>query len=232
MKTPVPARVLIVDDDPELTAMLCAYLEAEGFAVGITHSGEDALSELSATHYDVTILDVMLPGMSGIEVLRKLRQSSAIPVIMLTANGERTAQANGLEIGADDYVAKPYFPRELVARLRAVLRRRDGRRFEFGRTIFEFGPLKIDTETREATADGLFLELTGSEYALLFAFVRAAGAVVTKDELSEQALHRTRQPYDRSIDMHVSNLRQKLSNNPVLAIETVRGVGYRMTAKA
>lgn len=232
MKNPAAARVLIVDDDPDLTAMLCAYLEGEGFAVGITHSGEDALAELSSCHYDATILDVMLPGMSGIEVLRRLRQTSGIPVIMLTANGERTAQANGLEIGADDYVAKPYFPRELVARLRAVLRRQEGRRFEFGRTIFEFGPIRIDTETREATADAKLLDLTASEYALLLVFVRACGVVVTKDELSEQALHRTRQPYDRSIDMHVSNLRQKLGGIASLGIETVRGVGYRMTVKA
>ncbi len=226
-----PARILIVDDDRDLTAMLKAYLEGEGFTVSVVHSGEEALSEVTADEYDAIILDVMLPGISGSEVLRRIRLSSNVAVIMLTANGDRVSRASGLENGADDYVPKPYFPRELVARLRAVLRRHDSRHYEMGRTRFKVGNLDVDSDRRMVTCNSESLDLTGSEFALTMAFVRAAGAVLSKDDLSQQVLHRPLQPYDRSIDMHVSNLRQKLARSGGPPIETIRGVGYRMPDK-
>lgn len=226
-----PARILIVDDDRDLTAMLKAYLEGEGFVVSVVHSGEEALSEVTADQYDAIILDVMLPGISGSEVLRRIRLSSNVAVIMLTANGDRISRASGLENGADDYVPKPYFPRELVARLRAVLRRHDGAHYGIGRTQFKIGNMDVDSDRRTVNCNSTLLDLTGSEFALTLAFVRAAGAVMSKDDLSQQVLHRPWQPYDRSIDMHVSNLRQKLALFGGPPIETVRGVGYRMPDK-
>lgn len=223
-----PARILIVDDDRELTGMLQAYLEGEGFSVSVVHSGEEALSEVAAERHDAIILDVMLPGVSGSEVLRRIRLMSTIAVIMLTANGDRIARASGLENGADDYVPKPYFPRELVARLRAVLRRHDSAHYEMGRTQFKIGNLTVDSDRRTVTCGSGSLDLTGSEFAMVLAFARADGSVISKDDLSQQVLHRPWQPYDRSIDMHVSNLRQKLAQSGAPPIETIRGIGYRM----
>jgi two-component system, OmpR family, response regulator len=219
----------LADDDVELTAMLREYLTSEGFVIEAVHDGEQAVSAATSGIYDAIILDVMMPSLSGTEALRQIRQVSDVPIIMLTAKGDDIDRVVGLELGADDYVPKPYYPRELVARLRAVLRRQGTRR-ETLRSRFATGGLKLDRETRQVSCADRPLELTASEFSLLLALMAAAGAVVSKDELSQQVLRRAREAYDRSIDVHVSNLRQKLARCGAGAtIETVRGVGYRLT---
>jgi two-component system, OmpR family, response regulator len=224
----LPARILLADDDVELSAMLREYLASEGFAVDAVHDGEQAVSAALGGSYDAVILDVMMPRLSGTEALRRIRQLSDVPVIMLTAKGDDVDRVVGLELGADDYVPKPYYPRELVARVRAVLRRQGARRDPV-RSQFIVGSLELDRDTRQASCGGHVLDLTSSEFLLLLALMQAGAAVVSKDELSQQVLRRPRQTYDRSIDVHVSNLRQKLAGCGAGAtIETVRGVGYRL----
>ena len=167
----------------------------------------------------------MLPSVSGTQVLRQIRETSDVPVIMLTAKGNRVERAQGMELGADDYIAKPYFPRELVARIRAVLRRRNATR-ENGSTL-RGGKLVIDTVSREATLDSRRIDLTPTEFAIIAFLMSSPGVPVTKEDLSLHVLGRAWQPYDRSLDVHVSNLRQKIAGDGDIAIETVRGVGYR-----
>jgi two-component system OmpR family response regulator len=225
-------RVLLVDDDVELSVMLREYLETEGFVVSVAENGPDGLSCALSGEYDAVVLDVMLPRMSGIEVLRRLRRDSQVPVIMLTAKGDNVDRVVGLELGADDYVPKPYYPRELVARLRAVLRRQPPSSASHTATL-SFGALEAETETRHARVNGSPLPLTASEFNMLVALIRSGARVATKEELSLKVLGRVRQPYDRSIDVHVSNLRQKLQAvDSTAEIETVRGLGYRLKAPA
>lgn len=226
-----PTKVLLVDDDVELTGMLRDYLLAEGFASDAIHDGEASVAAATGGAYDAVILDVMLPRLSGIEALRRIRQVSDVPVIMLTAKGDDVDRVVGLELGADDYVAKPYYPRELVARLRAVLRRHRASPSGATPSLFEIGNMQVNMDTREAICSGRQLELTSSEFSLLAVLLRAGAAIVSKDELSLQVLRRRRAAYDRSIDVHVSNLRQKLTGcGANVAIETVRAVGYRLVA--
>jgi two-component system OmpR family response regulator len=226
-----PFRILLVDDDVELSVMLREYLEAEGFAIDVVANGVDGLSGALSGLYDALILDVMLPQMNGIEVLRRLRRDSQMPVIMLTAKGDNVDRVVGLELGADDYVPKPYYPRELVARLRAVLRRQPAAGEDARPATLSFGPLEADAAARRALAAGKPLQLTASEFNMLVALLRSGDRVATKEELSLKVLGRIRQPYDRSIDVHVSNLRQKLqAAADDVEIETVRGLGYRLKA--
>ncbi len=222
--------VLLVDDDVELSGMLAEYLQEEGFEVGLAHDGESgALAALSG-RYAIVVLDVMLPRLSGVEALKRIRAQSRVPVLMLTAKGDDVDRIVGLELGADDYVAKPCTPRELVARLRAILRRvhptgaPDG---EAGPVVA--GPLSMWPEKRSACWAGRPLELTSTEFNLLEALARRAGRVVTKAELSERGLGRPLARFDRSLDVHVSSLRQKLGKlaDGRSCIQTVRGVGYQ-----
>lgn len=229
MSTSAAGKILVVDDDVDLTVMLGQYLQAEGLRIEIVHSGEDALEKVAGPEqFDAIILDVMLPKISGVEVLRRIRETSDVPVIMLTAKGNRVERAQGIELGADDYIAKPYFPRELVARIRAVLRRRHATR-ETGSTL-RGGKLVIDKASREATLDGNRLELTPTEFEIIGFLMASLGTVVTKEDLSLHVLGRAWRPYDRSLDVHVSNLRQKIAGDRNIAIETVRGVGYKFVS--
>lgn len=224
-------RILVVDDDVEHVRMLSEYLCAEGFAVDAVHNGADALEAALSGNFDAVILDVMLPRLSGTDVLRTVRLTSHVPVLMLTAKGDDIDRIVGLELGADDYVAKPFLPRELVARLRAVLRRQGGTAHGAGEAILTNGRIVVEPDKRQARVDSAALDLTVSEFNVLVALLRSVDKVVSKDELSIQALGRNRAPYDRSVDVHVSNLRQKMAAaGAAHGLETVRGVGYRIVS--
>lgn len=221
-------RILIVDDDAELCAMLCEYLGPEGFAVASVGTGTAALERLESGAADLVVLDVMLPQLSGFEVLRRLRARSRVPVLMLTARGEEVDRVVGLESGADDYLAKPFSPRELIARIRAILRRA-GETGAPGMTL-HCGPLRLDVRARQATANGQDLELTGAELRILELLVRADSRTVTREELVSFALGRRLLPTDRSLDTHVSNLRRKLARGTDrVSIRSERGSGYALT---
>ena len=222
-------KVLLVDDDVELTEMLRRYLSAEGFEVDVVHDGEAGAMHATAG-YDAVILDVMLPKVSGTQVLKRIRERSEIPVIMLTAKGDDVERAVGIELGADDYIAKPYFPRELVARLRAVIRRH-GRRRDDPTSQLLAGSLQIDKRARVARVDGEPLDLTFAEFSLLLLLTEADGGVASKEEISLHVLGRPLQSFDRSVDVHVSNLRQKLSRYPAISLETLRKIGYRLVCR-
>jgi DNA-binding response OmpR family regulator len=224
-------RVLLVDDDVELCRMLAEYLAPEGFEARAVHDGEAGARAALEGGYDAVVLDVMLPRLNGLDALRRIRQSSRVPVLMLTAKGDDVDRIVGLEIGADDYLSKPFNPRELVARLRAVLRRvpaaSSGASAESG--VLRAGELVLQPAQRRAEWRGRELDLTSTEFNLLGVLVRHAGRVVSKAELSEHGLGRPLARYDRSIDMHVSALRYKLDALPDgrSPIQTVRGVGYQ-----
>lgn len=226
-------QILLIDDDAELGAMLREYMAGEGFDLTMVHNGEAGVEAALSGNYSAAILDIMLPRMGGIEVLRRIRQESTLPVIMLTAKGDDIDRVIGLEMGADDYVPKPCYPRELVARLRAVLRRSQAAPPSGGERQGEelsSGPIALSPAQRRVSCGGQPLDLTASEFNLLEMLLRAGDRVVTKDEMSIQVLGRPREAYDRSIDVHVSNLRQKLhaATGDERWIETVRGVGYRI----
>lgn len=215
------SRLLLIDDDEELGELLTSYLGAEGFEVELAHDGRTGLARAREGEHDLVVLDVMLPELGGFEVLRELRASSRVPVLMLTARGEDVDRIVGLELGADDYLPKPFNPRELVARIRAVMRRLDERKSVQER--ISVGGVEFNPAAHVATLDGEALDLTSSELAVLEVLLRAAGTVVSRDTLTEEALGRRYSPLDRSIDVHVSNLRKKLGQG---AIRTVRGAGY------
>ncbi len=226
------SKVLIIDDDEELCELVSEYLTVEGFETECVHDGESGLKKAISGDYDLAILDVMLPKMNGFDVLRNLREKSALPVIMLTARGEDMERIVGLEIGADDYLPKPFNPRELVARLRAILRRvnnEDGDDAVAEKLRAE--DLEISASSRSAKLDGVEVGLTSVEFDLLTALVREAGKIVKKEDLSENVLERSLSPYDRSLDMHISNLRKKLGlrSDGSERIKTVRSVGYIYT---
>lgn len=221
------ARVLIIDDDTELCALLEEFLEREGFRVTLENSGPRGLEIASTANFDLIVLDLMLPGMDGFALLKRLRMKSAVPVLMLTARGEDEDRIVGLELGADDYLAKPFNPRELVARIRAVLRRVQVR----SKGRIEVNGVAIDPGTREVFCDERPVEMTTLEFDILETLVRSAGNVVSRDALMESMYNRKATPFDRSIDMHVSHLRRKLETDRTL-IKTVRGVGYQFCASA
>ena len=215
-------QVLLADDDVELSGMLKEYLERDGFSVTAVHDGESAVR--LAAGFQIVVLDVMMPRLDGIETLRRIRQASRVPVIMLTARGDDVDRIVGLELGADDYVPKPCTPRELAARLRAILRRTQPQPAQ--------GPLTVDglvlwPEKRRVEWKGRALELTSTEFNLLEVLMKNAGRVVTKKELSEAALGRPLARFDRSIDVHLSSIRHKLGEGGAL-IHTVRGMGYHL----
>ena len=225
-------HILLIDDDAELSGMLTEYLTGEGVQTTTAFNGEEGLTAALSGKFDAIILDIMMPGINGIEVLRRIRQTSTIPVIMLTAKGDDVDRVVGLEMGADDYVAKPYYPRELVARLRAVLRRQPSPddKSDAGLGI---GELTLHPGKRDVRWKGTLFELTASEFNMLESLIRAGNVVTTKEELSLTALGRTWESYDRSVDVHVSNLRKKLAavSGGQVEIETVRGIGYRLRQK-
>lgn len=225
------AEILIIDDDQELGEMLRDFLAPDHLKLTACQTGEDGLKTRHAGSFDLVILDIMLPGMNGLEVLKKLRKQSDIPVIMLTARGDDVDRILGLEFGADDYIAKPFNPRELVARIKAILRRSQQSGRDADRKVS--GALELDTRTRSVTANGESIRLTGTEFEILHCILDTAGGVVSRELLSEQALGRRLLPYDRSIDTHISNLRGKLERAGVTdpAIVSERGVGYRLVPK-
>ena len=225
-------RVLLVDDDRELCQMLTEYLSAEHFEVSSVHDGGDALAELKTNGYEIVILDVMLPSVGGFDVLRKLGASYETPILMLTARGDDVDRIVGLELGADDYLAKPFNPRELVARIRAILRRASNRPVR-GTPSDELsvGPIVLNAGMHQVRIADRPVPLTGAEFRVLEILMRAAGQVISRESLTEQALGRKLVPYDRSIDTHISNLRRKLNleagGHP--EIKNVRGSGYTLT---
>jgi two-component system response regulator CpxR len=223
-------RVLVIDDDVALCELVAEYLEPEGYKVEAVHEGEAGVGRALSGEHALAVLDFMLPGINGFEVLRRIRARSRLPVVMLTARGEDVDRIVGLEIGADDYLPKPFNPRELVARISAVLRRArpDGKDAKHLSETLAVGDVELDTGTRVVRRTGETVELTVVEYDLLEKLLRAPGRIVTREELVRDVLHRSLSPFDRSIDMHVSNLRKKLGHQVrgIERIKTVRGVGY------
>lgn len=219
----------MIDDDEELCELVSEYLTVEGFTVETVHDGESGLQNAVSDKYDLAILDVMLPKMNGFDVLRELRQKSKIPVLMLTARGDDMERIVGLEIGADDYLPKPFNPRELVARIRAILRRTETE--QLPNEKFQVDDIEVSLGARSAKKDGEDLNLTGVEFDLLVALLKNAGKVINKEDLSETVLDRKLSPYDRSLDMHISNLRKKLGSreDDDERIKTIRSVGYIYT---
>ena len=230
-------RLLLIEDDEKLCRLLRDYLAPLGYDVEMVHDGREGLVRAQTGMHAAVILDVMLPGMGGFDILRELRRTSQVPVLMLTALGDEVDRIAGLEIGADDYLPKTFSTRELLARLRAVLRRS----VTTAAAVAEskpmprsLGPLWMDPSARLATLDDAPLVLTKIEFDLLLALVEAPGRVRTREQLLFAAADRDFEAFDRSIDVHVSSLRKKLGDDPKTPrwIETVRGIGYRMVAPA
>jgi len=222
----MPQTILIADDDTELCELLREYLGQEGYDVRLAHDGEQALIESRRPGLDAMVLDIMMPLMNGIDVLRHLRKESELPVIMLTARGEDLDRIIGLELGADDYLAKPANPRELLARIRAILRRS---KTHSSVATLELGDLVLNQGSRELRCNGQLMDLTSTEFSVIQLLMQRGGEVVEKKDLYLAALGRAPVAYDRSIDMHVSNLRRKLglTSNGAERIETIRGIGYQ-----
>jgi two-component system response regulator CpxR len=228
----VDRRILLVDDDVELCELLTDYLAQEGFALEAAHDGALGLQRALAAEHDLILLDVMLPGLSGFEVLRRLREQSRVPVLMLTARGDDVDRIVGLEMGADDYLAKPFNPREMVARIRAILRRADRvAPTEGGAARLVVGDVVLDANARSVDRAGERVGLTSVEFSMLEVLLSAAGQVVSRDQLCRQVLGRELTAYDRSVDVHLSNLRRKLGkvDDDTERIQTIRGVGYQYT---
>ena len=218
-------QILVIDDDVELCSLLAEFLKREGFAVAFEHDGVSGVDRALSGGFSLVVLDVMLPGMDGFEILRRLRERSRVAVLMLTARAEDVDRIVGLELGADDYLAKPFNPRELSARIRAILRRlepRPPRRPE----RLEVNGVTLDTASRQVRCGGRRADLTTIEFDILELLMRSAGRVLSRDALMESLYNRKATPYDRSIDMHVSHLRRKLECDREL-IKTIRGVGYQ-----
>jgi two-component system response regulator CpxR len=216
----------LIDDDAELCALLGEFLKREGFTVECEHEGNRGLERAAQPGVDLVVLDVMLPGIDGFEILRRLRTHSKVPVIMLTARGEDVDRIVGLEIGADDYLAKPFNPRELAARIRAILRRYEARPAAPAGRI-EVNGIVLDPANREVYSGGKPIELTTFEFDILEMLMRSAGRVLSRDALMENFYNRKATPFDRSIDMHISHLRKKLERGESI-IKTIRGVGYQL----
>src|SRR6266704_3445501 len=221
-------RILVIDDDVELCTLVGEYLAPEGFLVECAHEGKRGLEAAVTGEHLLVVLDVMLPGMNGFDVLRRIRGKSRVPVLLLTARGEDVDRIVGLEIGADDYLPKPFNPRELVARIRAILRRSRAKSGEMQvPDVIRVGDVELDPATRSVRHRGKSLELTSVEFGLLQVLLREAGRVVTREALVDEVLGRKFSPFDRSIDMHVSKVRKKLGDSGSEDyIKTVRGAGY------
>ena len=224
-------RVLIIDDDIELCELLSVRMSDEGFEIEAVHDGPRGLERALSREHSLLVLDLMLPGMSGLDVLRRVREQSPIPVLILTARGEDIDRILGLELGADDYLPKPFNPRELIARIRAILRR--SVRVAVGTHPLIVGDLRLDPASREARIEDRLLSLTSVEFALLEMLMQHAGRIVTREELTEEVLGRKLGPFDRVIDVHVSNIRKKLgSSQGVERIKAIRGSGYLFVVRA
>jgi two-component system response regulator CpxR len=225
-------HLLIIDDDTELCQLLAEYLKPEGFDVTSVHEGNDGLLQALSKDYALVVLDIMLPGLNGLEILQRIRHQKDTPVLMLTARDEDVDRIVGLEMGADDYMPKPFNPRELVARIRAILRRtrewseKAGQQSPMEKIVV--GDVEMDIGSRTVRRAGEALELTSIEFNFLEMLLRSAGQVVTRESLTENVLGRALTPYDRSVDVHLSSLRKKLGHKlgEIERIKTVRGVGY------
>ena len=219
--------ILLADDDVELSDLLKEFFESEGFAVRVAYDGADALQQARQPGLDLMVLDIMMPEMNGMDVLKELRHDSRLPVIMLTARGDDMDRILGLELGADDYVPKPCNPRELLARIRAVMRRVPVQESE--QNVIVTDDLELNQGARTLTKSGEAVELTSTEFSILMELLQHRGEVVSKRDLYMSALGREPVPHDRSVDMHVSNLRRKLGPDPRgdNRIETIRGIGYQ-----
>lgn len=232
------SKILLVDDDVELTDLLAKILQLTGFEVDIANNGEEALEKLNESH-QLVLLDVMIPVLNGIDTLKKIRQISNIPVMMLTARGKEIDRVIGLELGADDYLPKPFNDRELVARIKAILRRTSQSEnvqntpSSSEENTLEFEGLLLHSGLQQASYEGQDLGLTGSEFALLYKLVLRPGEIISREELSLNALGKNLSPFDRSIDMHMSNLRKKLPErkNGLPWLKTLRGHGYLLVCE-
>jgi two-component system phosphate regulon response regulator OmpR len=222
----VAARVLLVEDDPDLAAMVAEYLGRAGFSMALADSVAAARQSLAAEVFDMLVLDVMLPDGDGFDLCREIRVDSTVPILMLTARGDATDRIVGLELGADDYLPKPFEPRELLARLRAVLRR--GRPQPSARELLRFGRLEIDRDAREVRIDGESRTLTGYQFDLLWVLAKSPGRVLSRDALMERLRGHDAEAFDRSLDVHVSRIRAAIEDDPKAPrrILTVRGAGY------
>ena len=218
-------RILVIDDDVELAELLGAFLRREGFQPDFVYEGRAGLEKALNGGYDLVVLDVMLPGMDGFAILRRIRQESRVPVLMLTARGEEPDRIVGLEIGADDYVPKPFNPRELVARIRAIQRRATPTAEPPAR--IDVNGVTLDPAAREVRCEGKLVDLTTVEFDILEQLMRAAGRPLSRDALMEALYGRKATPYDRSLDMHISHLRKKLECGNRELIKTIRGSGYQ-----
>src|SRR3954470_2415733 len=224
-------RVLIIDDDIELCQLLAARMSDEGFEIEAVHDGPRGFERALSREHSLVVLDLMLPGMGGLDVLRRVREQSPIPVLILTARGEDVDRILGLEIGADDYVPKPFNPRELIARIRAILRRTSNT--AGSAAPLAFGDIRLDPQSREASLNETPLNLTSVEFTLLELLLRQAGHVVTREQLTESVLGRKLGPFDRVIDVHISNIRKKLGpSENGHRIKSIRGSGYLFVARA
>lgn len=228
------ARLMVVDDEAKIRELVRAYLQKEGFSVEEAGNGREALEKIKSGGYDAVILDVMMPGMDGLEVCREVRKTSDVPVIMLTAKGEEIDRVLGLELGADDYMVKPFSPRELVARVKAILRRtRKENSSSKPMTVIEAGGLKIDGDTREVTVYGIPVALTPKEYDLLLTLARQPGRVFTRDQLLEQVWGYDFFGEARTVDTHITRLREKIARvyGDEQYIATIWGVGYKFEVR-
>lgn len=240
------SKILLVDDDAELTNLLAELLSLEGFDIHVVHNGQEALTELELQTYDIILLDIMMPVLNGIETLKQLRQKLTTPVLMLSARDDDIDRVLGLELGADDYLPKPFNDRELVARIKAILRRTAGnsplatdvitpssQTAEENSKQLSFGGVELHPGRQQAIFEGKDLELTGTEFALLQMLMRNPGQILSRELLSLEILGKRLTPYDRAIDMHISNLRKKLPerNDNLPWFKTLRGRGYLLVTE-
>lgn len=233
-------RLLIADDDVELCDILRSYFDLDGMPLDAVHRGDVVLEALRSGSYDLLILDIMLPGIMGLDVLREVRRNGSTPVLMLSARGEETDRVLGLELGADDYLPKPCSPRELAARVRSILRRTSAAdldsltRTSADNKLLRIGDLELNLGARQVHCAGLPIDLTGTEFNVLHELLKQPGELIKKDDLSRRALGRRLEPFDRSLDTHVSNLRRKLgpTGDGRPRINSVRGAGYVFVVSA
>lgn len=227
-------KLLLADDDIELCQLLHEYLTQESFDVALAHDGATAAKMILDHSFDLMVLDVMLPNLNGFDVLKTVRKESQVPILMLTARGDEIDRIVGLELGADDYIAKPCNPRELTARIRTILRRTENVYSSKQKKLqsVHLGDVYINPASREVLLNNEVVKLTATEFDILYLLMSNAGTLVSRDDLSESCLGRTLEAYDRSIDMHISNLRRKLGpdSKGEERIKTVRGVGYQYVA--
>ncbi|MGX2947787.1 response regulator [Frederiksenia canicola] len=232
-------KILLVDDDVDLTELLAELLSLEGFAPDVVHNGQEALDKLEQKHYDIMLLDVMMPVLNGIETLKQVRQKYDLPVLMLSARDDEIDRVLGLELGADDYLPKPFNDRELVARIKAILRRtakdipEGSEPVDEERKLLQFGGVELHPGRQQAMFEGKDLDLTGTEFALLQILMQHPGEILSRELLSLDILGKRLTPYDRAIDMHISNLRKKLPerNDNLPWFKTLRGRGYLLVTE-